>query len=213
MRYGDTTEMPEAPPEIHPTSADGTCVFRDGRLHDGSTSFDPIELDFFERWTFARFLPGGQLALAFETGQPWSEHGSYGYRLGGVQVLARTGEPSRWSVVAIEYDHRYHDEAFVPDDIAWHPRGVLAWLRDGALWVQILAAPRGPVQPDVLPTRDSDLGLALELEAIGAWRRLWIDEHGRLLSAADADGVDVFDLERRLVARDGADWTPLADPP
>ena len=45
----------------------------------------------------------------------------------------------------------------------------------------------------------------------GAWRRLAIDEHGRLLTATDADGFDVFDLERRRVARDGADWTPLAD--
>lgn len=127
--------------DLHVVSPDGLWRFEDGRLISAGTEVSPCTLDFFERWTFARFLPGGELALAFETSQPWSEYGSYGDRYGGVQVLVLRGEPATWSPVALEFDYRRHDETFIVDDVAWHPRGVLGWLRDGELYVQVLAAP------------------------------------------------------------------------
>src|SRR5262245_13212970 len=109
---------------ISAVSPDGLLRFEDGALRSPAAVVHPDTIDFFERWTFARFLPGGQLALAFESGQPWAEYGSYGDRYGGVQVLAPGADPATWSLVAIEYDYRSHDESFIPDDVMWHRRGV-----------------------------------------------------------------------------------------
>ena len=70
-------------------SPDGSWVFEDGVLRSADAVVSPFAIDWFERWTFARFLPSGELALAFESGQPFDyEFGSYGDRRWGVQVLA-----------------------------------------------------------------------------------------------------------------------------
>ncbi|MFY0537532.1 hypothetical protein [Nannocystis pusilla] len=102
----------------------------------------PVHHRFLRPLDLRPLLSRGQLILGFESGQPWSEYGSYGDRYGGLQVFAPTADPSRWHTVAIEYDYRSHDEDFVPVDAIWHPRGVLAWLRDGCLCGQVIASPR-----------------------------------------------------------------------
>lgn len=198
-----------ADPDIFAASPDGVWRFEAGHLRDGSRVVDLPTIDFFDRWTFARFCPGGQLILGFESGQPWSDYGSYGDRYGGLQVFAPTADPSRWHTVAIEYDYRSHDEDFVPDDAVWHPRGVLAWLRDGCLCGQVISSPRPPLVGVFWNPRDSDHGLEFRFERWGAWRRLELDEPGHLLTAHDPDGRDRFDLVRRRTARDDADWDEL----
>lgn len=172
---------------------DGCWWFRDGRVHSAAASFAPFALDFHQRWTFARFLPGGQLALAFESGQPWSENGSYGFRYGGVEVLSWTGVG--WALVALEYDERDHAEEFVPDDVVWHPDGVLAWMRNGLLYAQRLVTPRPMSMDEPEPARDSDAPLAFSLEVAGPWRRLDLDPGGRVLMARGRGRVDAFDLQ------------------
>lgn len=184
-------------------SPDGVWVFEDGVLRSAEGEVPVYAIDWFERWTFARFLPGGELALAFESGQPWGEWGSYGDRLGGVQVLAPAS--SGWVLVAIEYDYRRHDESFEPHDICWSPHGVLAWLRDGELSVIVRRGPRGEIVEDLLPERDSD-NLAYHFEAFGRWRSLAIHDRGRLLIASDDEGEDLFDLERRRRKRGDGGW-------
>ncbi|MCY1057356.1 hypothetical protein [Nannocystis sp. SCPEA4] len=172
----------------------------------------PVELptmDFFERWTFARFCPGGQLILAFESGQPWSEYGSYGDRYGGFQIMAPTADPLRWAMVGLEFDYRSHDATFVPDDAVWHPRGVLAWLHDGCLFVQVLSHPRGELEFSTLPPRDSECELHRCFERWGDWRSLELDLAGQLLTARDAAGCDRYDLVDGLHARDDAGWEEL----
>lgn len=172
----------------------------------------PVELptiDFFERWTFARFCPGGQLILAFESGQPWSEYGSYGDRYGGFQIMAPTADPLRWVMVGLEFDYRSHDATFAPDDAVWHPRGVLAWLHDGCLYGQVLSRPRGELEFSTLPPRDSECELDRSFERWGAWRHLDLDDEGRVLTARDAAGCDRYDLVDGLHARDDAGWEEL----
>src|SRR4051812_46779585 len=159
-------------------SPDGRWRFDGGRLHSATASEEPFAIDFFDRWTYARFLAVGVLALGFESGQPWSEYGSYGDRYGGVQVLRLAAGQPTWSLVSIEYDFRSHDEEFVPDDVVWHARGVLGWLADGMLYAQVLRQPRGPVVADPVPTRDSDLGLDFYIDQPGRWRTLSLDATG-----------------------------------
>jgi hypothetical protein len=192
-------------------SPDGVWCFRDGALRSSTEVVIPPTIDFFERWTFARFLPGGELALAFESGQPWSDNGSYGDRYGGVQVLShrRGTTGTEWRPVAIEHDYRRYDESFVPHDVVWHSRGVLGWLHQSELFVQVLSAPRGEVTWDLLPARDSDQGRAFSFELYGSWQTLALDDAGRLLTATDADGVEVIDLVLRRRARDNGEWRPL----
>ncbi|HLT37474.1 MAG TPA: hypothetical protein VK034_14375 [Enhygromyxa sp.] len=190
-------------------SPDRSWVFEDGVLRSADAEVPAFAIDWFERWTFARFLPGGELALGFESGQPWSEYGSYGERRWGVQVLApRSG--SQWVLVAIEHDARRHDEQFVPDDVCWSPRGVLAWLYEGTLLAVVLKSPRGEIPPDDLPEPDSESDhVAYQIELPGRWRSLALDRSGRLLTATDDDGVDTFDLERVLRRRDDGEWQPF----
>lgn len=195
---------------IRATSPDGRWTFEDGWLRSGSLRFGVFEMDFFDRWTFARFLPGGELALAFETGQPWGEGGSYSSRYGGVQVLAPGADPRWWELVSIEFDYRAHDEVFEPLDVAWHRRGVLAWLNDGFLEAQVLATPREPeTMPGLWPTSNHNLDVLFSFSAAGSWRSLEIDADGRYLRAYDEAGCDIFDLELRRRTRDGGDGEPL----
>ncbi|MFO7561729.1 MAG: hypothetical protein R6X02_03710 [Enhygromyxa sp.] len=184
-------------------SPDGEWVFEDGELRSAEGAAWLYTVDWFERWTFARFLPGGELALAFETGQPWSDWGSYGDRRGGVQVLSPSS--TGWVLVAIEHDYRAHDESFVPHDICWSPHGVLAWLRGSELCVIVLRSPRGEIVEDLLPECDSDFA-AYQFEVYGCWRSLAIYDRGRLLIATDDEGVDLFDLERRRRKRGDGGW-------
>ncbi len=165
-------------------------------------------IDFWERWTFGRFLRPGVLALAFESGQPWAEYGSYGDRYGGVEVMALDTAAQRWYLAALEYDYRGHDEDFVPGDIAWHERGVLAWLVNDLLAIQVLRRPRGPIG-GARETRDSDTGLEYSTDLPGRWRELTLDNDGLMLTARAADRADVVDLAGRRYAPDGGAWEPL----
>lgn len=189
-------------------SPDGVWWFRDGQLRSSGVVVEPCTIDFFERWTFARFVDSETLVLAFESSQPWSEQGSYGDRYGGIQVLVRT-EAATWTPVALEFDCRRHDESYIPEDATWHPRGALAWLGGGELHVQRLAGSSAAITWDLLPARDSDRGLEFSLDLCGRWSSIRFDASGRMLTAEDVDGVDVFDLELRLRARDGGDWVPI----
>ncbi|MDC0716654.1 hypothetical protein [Nannocystis bainbridge] len=161
------------------------------------------------RGAFARFYPGGQLILAFESGQPWSDAGSYGDRYGGIQIMAPTADPLRWVMVGLEFDYRSHDKTFVPHDVVWHPRGALAWLHEGCLYGQVLAHPRGELDFYSWPRRDQELPLELVLDRWGDWRSLELDEAGRILTARDAAGCDRYDLVDGLHARDDGAWEPL----
>ncbi|MBO3746117.1 hypothetical protein J5X84_08580 [Streptosporangiaceae bacterium NEAU-GS5] len=203
----------ESQQEVSAVSPEGGWRFTEGCLRSSVAVIKPFAIDFFERWTFARFMREGILALGFESGQPYSPSshgGSYGDRYGGVQVVALTA-PAQWDLVAIEYDSRRVDETFIPDDVTWHSRGVLAWLRNGFLYVQVLREPRGAIAEwELLPRRDSDQGLAYCFEERGAWKTLTLDENGYLLTARDEEGIDVFDLEKRRRARKGGDWRPRA---
>lgn len=190
-------------------SPDGARWFDGARICSAEGAVYPPALDFFRRWTFARFCPGGQLILAFETDQPWSEGGSYGFRLRGVQVIAPSTASARWEFVAVEYDIRNHDETFIPDDVVWHPRGVLAWLHDGSLYAQVLLAPRGEIGPTLSPERDSEAGPYYCFDAFGDWRSLELDADGQLLIARDAAGVERFDLVHRRRVRDDGEWQDL----
>lgn len=191
---------------IHAASPDGRWTFLDGVLRSGEVRADVWEMDFFVRWTFARFLPGGQLALAFETSQPWNDWGSHGEPYGGVQVLALEPETGRWNVVAMEEEGRHPHKPFEPLDVAWHPRGVLAWLVNGWLWGHVLSTPRdaAPYSCDVRP--DRAFGMEVDFNVPGPWHALEIDEEGRFLRAIDEWGFDVFDLELRRRAREGGEW-------
>lgn len=189
-------------------SLDGQWTFDGQHIVSSDAKVDAFSIDFFERWTFARFLPGNALALGFESGQPWSEYGSYGNRYGGLQVLALTQPPKEWSLVAIEYDYRSFDETFVPDDIVWHSSGVLAWLVHGGLQIQVLQEPRGLIGWDLLPSCDSSQPLRYRYEFIGDWKRLTISGEGTKLTAIDETGLEFFDLVQMQRSRDGSTWEP-----
>ncbi len=201
---------------IHPdhdvtaVSTDGVWAFRAGKLCSAGRTIEPPSIDCFERWTFARFMPSGELVLAFESGQPWGMGGSYGDPYCGVQVLARTG-PEGWDAIALEYDTWNHwERGFVPDDAIWHPRGVLAWLWDDELSLQVLAAPPEPRSIYFAARRDSDLGLAWSAALYGSWRSLTIDDAGRMLTARGTECEVLVDLEQRRYSMDGGAWESLA---
>lgn len=193
------------------TSPNGCWRFTEGLLRSPAATFGPVELDFFKRWTFARFLSDEIIALGFETGQPWSEHGSYGGPLGGIQVLSLSGrDPCAWELVSLECEYRDHDEDFIPHSIAWHERGVTAWLVGDFLRVQVLASPR-PRDRYIWPSpqNDSDWGLELDYECAGGWRDLRLDAEGNMLTAVGPGGSDHFDLRRRCRSGDGDTWQAL----
>ncbi len=128
--------MTSSTPPLHVISPSGRLEVRD--------DLDPMlcPIDFFERWTFAKFLDprtyGAHdsgfgledtelLALGFESSQPYSEYGSYGTRRMGVQVLAYADQ--RWRRVALDMDERRHDEHLDLTDVALHIGGVFAYIR------------------------------------------------------------------------------------
>lgn len=175
---------------MHARSPDGRWTFDDGHIRsDDRVAGEALETDFHERWTFARFLAPDVLAAAWETSQPWGDGGSYGYPLWGLQVLALRG--GAWEVVAFEYDVRARSERFVPRDVAWHPRGVLAWVQDEGLEAIVLPRPRVPLRGGFhlpLPSRDGEEPGARCLHADGRWTSLAISPDGGLVTARDDDG-------------------------
>ena len=173
------------------TSPDGRWTFDDGRLSAGAVQAAVFELDFHERWTFARFLSPTHLALAFETSQPWSEHGSYGSRHKGIVILACDAQ-DRWEPVALDVVDREYDESFEPHAIIWHPRGVLGWLHCDELVVRVLRAYR------TAPVIDREALPELEIDRVGGWHRLQIDAEGTRVTASCRAGMDEFDLSARL---------------
>jgi hypothetical protein len=190
---------------VRVVSPDGRWLFDGDRIRGDGTAERPEAIDFFERWTFARFLGDGVLALAFESGQPWAEYGSYGDRYGGVQVMVYGPDGPGWTCRALEYDYRAHDERFEPSDVVWHPRGVLAWV-DESLYVQVLRTPRVTTS---IHDRDSDTGPYWSYEPAGVWRSVSLDETGRMCRAEGDDGFLVLDLEQRRSSTDGITWDPI----
>ena len=197
---------------VQARSPDGSWRFEDGQLHSATLSVSPFAIDFFTRWTFARFLSDDVITLGFESGQPWAEHGSYGDPYGGVEVLRFVPERSTWSLVSIEYDSLAlcPNQEFLPDDVVWHPRGVLGWLAEGVLTVQVLTRPREPAEdPNPWPESDSYRGLAYSVDLPGGWQRLSLDEAGEVCTAHGPDGTDLFDLTSGQHSNDGVSWQPL----
>lgn len=177
---------------------DGLSVFAGGRLRGVKPWPPPFEIDFFVGWTYALFSLDGNLTLAFESGQPWSESGSYGDRYGGLQVFP-PGDPAR--LLSIEFDRRAFDETFAPRDAVWHPRGVLAWIREDELFIQRCSSPTTSPRDRWWPKRDSDLGLDLAYDTPGPYQSLALDHLGARLAARTFDGVEVFDLRAARTAR------------
>lgn len=192
--------------DISIKSLDGRWTFDGNRIRSAGANIEPFTIDFFRRWTFARFLPGNILTLGFESDQPYSDYGSYGDRYGGVQVLVLKQDPLDWDLVAIEFDYRRFDEEYIPNDVVWHKRGILAWLHDETLCIQVLKAPRSSVVSNLLPQRDSDCELEYAYYFSGQWKRLDIAANGNEMTAVDQDGMEYFDLLGKRRSRDGTLW-------
>ena len=208
---GENRPVP-ADHSVQARSPDGSWWFEAGQLRSATLSGPPFTIDFFERWTFARFLSNDLIALGFESGQPWAEYGSYGDPYGGVEVLRFVPKRSVRSLVSMEYDQLAlcHNQEFVPDDVVWHPRGVLGWLVEGVLTVQVLTRPREPAEdPNPWPEPDSTLGLAATLEKPGGWQRLSLDDAGDVCTAVGPAGTDRFDLTSGRHSTDGVHWQSL----
>ena len=194
---------------IKAVSPNGQWVFENGKLSSQEHVITPFALDFFERWTFAKFLQDDQIALAFETGQPWSEFGSYGDRYWGVQILTQAAQHNIWTLSAIEYDYRSFDESFIPKDIVWHPRGVLAWLDVDELYFQVLKSPRLEVPRCEYPPQDSETDLDYSYSISGNWDTLTLTPSGLYLIAGYETGNDIFDLKKQLRRRQNHEWEPF----
>ncbi len=179
-------------PSLRCWSLDGEWLFDGSCLVCGDHRSAVFEYDWWKRWTFARFIAPDVFAAAFETSQPYSEGGSYGDRLGGVLVHQRQGMD--WPLVALDHDYRAHDESFVPDAVAWHPRGLLAWLHKGELYAYLLR--RRPTDYDINSPSDSydEDNLALELNCFGPWHTLRVARDGQQLVAIGDHEREVFDL-------------------
>lgn len=198
-------------PEIFARSLDGIWTFDGDHIFSAEATVEPHTIDFFERWTFARFLPGPALAFGFESSQPWSEYGSYGDRYGGVQVMALTKPPSEWSLVAMDYDIRSFNEEFIPLDVTWHSVGVLAWLVNECLEIQLAKEARDNPLWQAHPLADRRPDLVYQYEFVGSWKRLDLSARGDILTAVDAEGLEFFDLVHKRRSRDGSTWEPWDD--
>lgn len=197
--------------DISTTSLDGVWTFDGDRIRSAHANVEPYAIDFHLRWTFARFLPGNILTLGFESAQPYSEYGSYGDRYGGVQVLRLKPGSVDWQLVAIEYEYRRADEEFIPKDVVWHKRGILAWSVNDSLLIQLLASQRDDSGDVLLPPRDSDQPLEYRYEFIGDWKRLDISSSGHELTAMSTEGLEYFDLLGKRRSRDGSIWESWDD--
>ncbi|MEV0683611.1 hypothetical protein AB0I35_07055 [Nocardia sp. NPDC050378] len=198
---------------VYAESPDNSWRFTDGVLHTGTTRAVVPDVDWFERWTYAEFLGNDQLVLALNTGQPYDDYGSLGSRQGFVMVLQLDAH-QRWELVAFEWglSSRDHDEAFVPDAIVWHRRGVLAWLYKGNLeWHVRKAEQDGAirVEPLYLGDRDFELGLTAysgELYDVGHEMSL---DGGRILTVGCGEGNRLIDVDAKAQSTDGHTWTPI----
>ncbi len=197
--------------DISVTSLDGVWTFDGERIRSAHANVEPYAIDFLRRWTFARFLPGSILTLGFESDQPYSEYGSYGNRRGGVQVLRLRPDSSDWQLVAIEYEDRRFDEEFIPKDVVWHKRGILAWSIHDSMQIQHLASQRDDFGDPLLPQRDSDQPMEYRYEFIGDWKRLDISSSGHELTAVSNEGLEYFDLVGKRRSRDGSIWESWDD--
>jgi hypothetical protein len=196
-----------AGPLVCAVSSDGEWVFDGERLRSRAGAVVALDrMDFFERWTFARFLASGDLALGFETGQPWTDDGSYGDRYGGVQVHERA---RGWRCSALEFDSRGFDEAFVARDVCWADRRVFACSAERTLTVTALVAPRAEAISLYAPQRDHELERVASFDRWGDYRALAVDPRGRWLAAVflldegavSREVVTVFDLVERRGAQ------------
>jgi hypothetical protein len=173
-------------------SGDGAWVFDGADLVSETATVAPFSVDFFSRWTFARFLPGG-LVLGFESSQPYSQYGSYGNPHAGIQLEALPSA-SATGTTLIGFDYGYLGKGVAPDDIAWHSRGVVATLVGGELTVKVLDRPRGVVGYDLLPHPDDHVCGATSFFCYPHAARLALDASGRWLAAHGEETLALYDL-------------------
>ncbi|MEU0542661.1 hypothetical protein ABZ319_22575 [Nocardia sp. NPDC005978] len=212
-----TSENPSA--GVDAVSPNDVWRFTGGVLHTRTTRAELPEVDWFERWTYAEFQGDDQLVLALDTGQPFhidGDGGSYGNRRGFIMVL-QLGPDRRWELVAFEsgLDDRSHDENFVPDAIAWHRRGVLAWsYKDEIDWHVYKSGHTRASRPEprYAPDFDSNLGLVRHAgELYGAGHEMTLDESGRILTIGGADGTLFIDVDTNTRSTDGHTWETIPE--
>ncbi len=201
------------PKEIVAIAENGVWRFEAGAIWDEVSSTELFTDELHERWTFADFLPGGELALAHES--RFGEPESMGMAYGGVQI--RTLTDGAWSLVAFEYFEREVFEDFVPQAVCWHPRGVLAWVIEDLLYVQMRGEPRGIISEPIHqpPEPDSAGGLAYFFETFllhGEEKpRLSLNTTGRYLDCVQGSSRQSYDLEELRERVAGGDWRAIPD--
>jgi len=87
------------------------------------TQREPCTRDFFDRFTCAQLVAPALLALCYETGQPWSDFGSYGDRMKNVQICSAGRE---LETLFYWWDTRQFDEDFEPSTLAFASSGRFA---------------------------------------------------------------------------------------
>lgn len=188
---------------------EGNWCFENGRLFHKASNIeaDFFEPDFLERWVYARFLRPDILALGFESGQPYSESGSYGNPLKGTIVLKHV-DLAKWICVSFECAGRSYNESFNLVDVAWHESGVLASVEDDSLELIFLDTPREDNLETWLPASDSDYS-SLITYLYGDFVRLNIAEDAHYLYALTNTSTKIIDLRNKKLYTGNGNWKKL----
>lgn len=154
--------------------------------------------DFFDRYTRADFVDGAHLALCYETGQPWTDNGSYGDRMKNVHVCRVS--PS-FDTVFYWWDTRQWDEDFAPSAIAYAPRAPQRFAIYDREELHVTEVRGTRINWEGLPeiSDDSDERWIYT----SAVSRLVFHREGLLFAARTNDTLSVFDVvnERRADLR------------
>lgn len=184
----------DAPPSSAPCAVSpcATHVFNGERLlsrspRDGTiTAREPFTRDFFERFTRAEFIAPALLALCYETGQPWSEFGSYGDRMKNVQIYS---VGPAFETAFYWWDTRRWDEDFEPTAFAYATPPRFAVYDEGAL--QIIEARELRADSNGMPERTDDASEHW-IYSPALSRIVWHPTALLVAGRAD-DGVSIFD--------------------
>lgn len=87
------------------------------------TQREPCTRDFFDRFTCAQLVAPDLLALCYETGQRWSDFGSFGDRMKNMQICSVSRE---LETLFCWWDTRQFDEDFEPSALAFASPGRFA---------------------------------------------------------------------------------------